>query len=183
VMVVAKTQTAMVALTAAFAARDLDRAYLALVWGVPAPPAGEIEGAIGRDPRERKRMAVRSHGGKTALTRYATMRVWHGGVALLECRLATGRTHQIRVHLAASGHPVVGDPVYLRRVPAAARSVPEPARSRLLDFPRQALHAARLGFRHPRTGEALSFETPVPADFAALVGVLEGTDPAAARRP
>jgi 23S rRNA pseudouridine1911/1915/1917 synthase len=174
VMVVAKTQAAMVALTTMFAARDLDRAYLALVWGVPAPAAGEIEGAIGRDPRERKRMAVRSHGGKTALTRYATMRAWHGGVALLECRLATGRTHQIRVHLAASGHPVVGDPVYLRRVPAAARLVPEPARSRLLDFPRQALHAARLGFRHPRTGEALSFETPIPADFAALVGVLEG---------
>ncbi len=117
VMVVAKTQAAMVALTATFAARDLDRAYLALAWGVPAPPAGEIEGAIGRDPRERKRMAVRAHGGKTALTRYATMRVWHGGVSLLECRLATGRTHQIRVHLAASGHPVVGDPLYLRRVP------------------------------------------------------------------
>ena len=175
VMVVAKTQAALATLTAMFAARDLDRAYLALVWGVPAPAAGEIEGAIGRDPRERKRMAVRMHGGKAALTRYATMRVWHGGVALLECRLATGRTHQIRVHLGASGHPVVGDPVYLRRVPAAARLVPEPARSRLLDFPRQALHAARLGFRHPRTGEALSFETPVPADFAALVaGLGEG---------
>jgi 23S rRNA pseudouridine1911/1915/1917 synthase len=183
VMVVAKTQAAMVALTATFAARDLDRAYLALVWGVPAPPAGEIEGAIGRDPRERKRMAVRTHGGKTALTRYATMRVWHGGVALLECRLATGRTHQIRVHLAASGHPVVGDPVYLRRVPAAARLVAEPARSRLLDFPRQALHAARLGFRHPRTGESLSFETPIPADFAALVEVLEGGGPAHDGRP
>ena len=179
VMVVAKTQAAMAALTATFAARDLDRAYLALVWGVPAPPAGEIEGAIGRDPRERKRMAVRSHGGKLALTRYATMRVWHGGVALLECRLATGRTHQIRVHLAASGHPVVGDPVYLRRVPAAARLVAEPVRSRLLDFPRQALHAARLGFRHPRTGEALSFETPIPADFATLVEMLERGDPAA----
>ncbi len=178
VMVVAKTQAAMVALTATFAARDLDRAYLALVWGVPAPLAGAIEGAIGRDRRDRKRMAVRAQGGKAALTRYVTMRVWHGGVSLLECRLATGRTHQIRVHLSASGHPVVGDPVYLRRVPAAARLVPEPARSRLLDFPRQALHAARLGFRHPRTGADLSFETPIPADFAALVGVLEGDGPA-----
>jgi 23S rRNA pseudouridine1911/1915/1917 synthase len=87
------------------------------------------------------------------------------------------------VHLAASGHPVVGDPVYLRRVPAAARLVAEPARSRLLDFPRQALHAARLGFRHPRTGESLSFETPIPADFAALVEVLEGGGPAHDGRP
>lgn len=182
VMVVAKTQAAMVALTATFAARDLDRAYLALVWGLPAPLAGEIAGAIGRDRRDRKRMAVRAQGGKTALTRYTTMHVWHGGVSLLECRLATGRTHQIRVHLAASGHPVVGDPVYLRRVPPAARLVPEPVRSRLLDFPRQALHAARLGFRHPRSGKDLSFETPIPADFAVLVAMLEGTD-AAAREP
>ena len=174
VMVVAKTQAAMVALTATFAARDLDRTYLALAWGVPSPPAGEIEGAIGRDPRDRKRMAVRTHGGKQALTRYGTMRVWHGGVSLLECRLATGRTHQIRVHLAASLHPVVGDPLYLRRVPAAARVVPEPVRGRLLDFPRQALHAARLGFRHPRSGVDLAFETAPPADFTALLAVLDG---------
>jgi 23S rRNA pseudouridine1911/1915/1917 synthase len=174
VMVVAKTQQAMVALNATFAAHDLDRAYLALAWGVAAPLAGEIEGAIGRDRRDRKRMAVRLQGGKAALTRYTTMRTWHGGVSLLECRLATGRTHQIRVHLAASGHPVVGDPVYLRRVPGSARLVPEPARSRLLDFPRQALHAARLGFRHPRTGEVLAFESAPPADFAALVAVLDG---------
>ena len=175
VMVVAKTQEAMTALTAAFAARDLDRAYLALVWGVPASPRGEIEGAIGRDKLDRKRMTVRPHGGKPALTRYGTLRTWHGGVSLLECRLATGRTHQIRVHLAASGHPVVGDPVYLRRVPAAARAVPEPARSLLLDFPRQALHATRLGFRHPRSGTDLSFETPPPADFLALLTALDAT--------
>jgi len=172
VMVVAKTQEALAALSARFAAHDLDRAYLALAWGVASPAAGEIEGAIGRDSRDRKRMAVRAHGGKAALTRYRTLRVWHGGVSLLECRLATGRTHQIRVHLAASGHPVVGDPLYLRRVPAAARGVPEPARSRLLDFPRQALHAARLGFRHPRSGAELVFETPPPADFAALAAAL-----------
>jgi 23S rRNA pseudouridine1911/1915/1917 synthase len=174
VMVVAKTQEAMTALSAAFATRDLDRAYLALVWGVPAAPRGEIEGAIGRDRLDRKRMAVRVQGGKAALTRYATLRSWNGGASLLECRLATGRTHQIRVHLAASGHPVVGDPVYLRRVPQAARLIAEPARGMLLDFPRQALHAARLGFRHPRSGAELSFETPPPADFLALVAALDG---------
>jgi 23S rRNA pseudouridine1911/1915/1917 synthase len=173
VMVVAKTQEAMTALTAIFAARDLDRAYLALAWGVPTPPTGAIEDAIGRDPHDRKRMAVRQHGGKAALTHYRTLRTWHGGLALIECRLATGRTHQIRVHLASRGHPVVGDPVYLRRIPAAARLVPEPAHTQLLDFPRQALHAARLGFRHPITEVQLSFETPIPADFNELIALLE----------
>jgi 23S rRNA pseudouridine1911/1915/1917 synthase len=172
VMVVAKTEQALAVLSAAFAARDLDRAYLALCWGLPNPPAGEIEGTIGRDPRDRKRMALVTRGGKTALTRYRTLKTWHAAVSLLECRLATGRTHQIRVHLSARGYPIVGDPVYLRRIPAAARTVPEPARGALLDFPRQALHAARLGFAHPRTGAALEFETPLPADMQALIDLL-----------
>ena len=172
VMVVAKTEQALATLSAAFAARDLDRAYLALVWGLPAPGIGEIEGAIGRDPRDRKRMAVVARGGKTALTRYRTLQTWFAAVALLECRLATGRTHQIRVHLATKGNPVVGDPTYLRRVPAAARAVPEDTRRRLLDFPRQALHATRLGFAHPRTGQALEFTTPPPPDIAALLAAL-----------
>lgn len=173
VMVVAKTQLANDALTTAFAARDLDRAYLALCWGLPAVLSGEIEGAIGRDKRDRKRMAVVSHGGKAALTRYRVLRAWHTSIALLECRLATGRTHQIRVHLSAQGHPIVGDPAYLRRIPSAARTLPDGLRLALLDFPRQALHAARLGFRHPRTGEALSFETPPPPDMAALLELLD----------
>ena len=173
VMVVAKTQEASNALTAAFAARDLDRAYLALAWGVPNPLEGDIEGAIGRDKRDRKRMAVVARGGRAALTRYRTLRVWQSAVSLLECRLATGRTHQIRVHLASQGHPIVGDPVYLRRVPAAARTLPEPVRQRLLDFPRQALHAARLGFAHPRTGQKLMFATDPPADMALLLAELD----------
>ena len=155
------------------AARDLDRAYRALVWGLPPVAAGEIEGAIDRDKRDRKRMAVVGHGGKYALTRYKTLQAWGTAVSLLECRLATGRTHQIRVHLAHAGHPVVGDPVYLRRIPAAAKSVREPARGLLLDFPRQALQAARLGFKHPRTGEMLSFETPVPRDMRVLLDTLQ----------
>ncbi len=169
VMVVAKTEQALATLSAAFAARDIERAYTALVWGIPNPAAGEIEGAIGRDPRDRKRMALVARGGKAALTRYRTTTVFHAAATLLECRLATGRTHQIRVHLSASGHPVVGDPVYLRRIPAISRGVPEPARGLMLDFPRQALHAATLGFRHPTTGAALRFESPLPADFNALL--------------
>ena len=169
VMVVAKTEQALAALSAAFAARDLDRAYLALCWGLPAPPAGEIEGAIGRDPRERKRMAMVSHGGRPALTRYATLGHHQLAVALLEVHLATGRTHQIRVHLSSRGHPLVGDPVYLRRIPAAARGLDEQTRRILLDFPRQALHATRLGFSHPRSGAWLSFRTPPPADMQGLL--------------
>ncbi len=173
VMVVAKTQLANDALTAAFAARDLDRAYVALCWGLPSPLSGEITGAIGRDPRDRKRMAVVTRAGKPALTRYRTLRAWGAAAALLECRLATGRTHQIRVHLASSGHPIVGDPLYLRRIPAPARTLPDAVRRLLLDFPRQALHAAQLGFAHPRTGARLEFESKIPRDFKALVDALD----------
>ncbi len=172
VMVVAKTEQALATLSAAFAARDLERAYLALVWGVPDPATGEVDAPIGRDPRDRKRMAIAVRGGKQALTRYRVQKVAHAAISLLEARLATGRTHQIRVHLASIGHPVVGDPVYLRRIPAVSRSVPDPARGLLLDFPRQALHAALLGFKHPRTGKMMEFRTDPPPDFQALLGAL-----------
>ena len=120
-------------------------------------------------------MAIRPHGGgRAALTRYRVLRVWAGGaVSLLECRLATGRTHQIRVHLASRGHPLVGDPVYLRRVPAQARLLAAGPRAQLLDFPRQALHAAQLGFAHPRSGTPLAFEAPPPADMTALLAALD----------
>jgi 23S rRNA pseudouridine1911/1915/1917 synthase len=174
VMVVAKTEQALATLSAMFAARDLDRAYLALVWGVPAPASGEITGAIGRDPRDRKRMALVSSGGRAALTHYQVERVFSASTSLVRLQLATGRTHQIRVHLASRGHPVVGDPLYLRRVPAAARGLPEPLRGRLLDFPRQALHAATLGFRHPRTGRGLFFQTELPEDFRGLLEEIRG---------
>ena len=172
VMVVAKNEWMMARLGEIFATRALERAYLALAWGLPAPAVGSIEGAIGRDPRDRKRMAVRAAGGKPALTHYHLRESWFGAVSLLGCRLATGRTHQIRVHLAASGHPLIGDPLYLRRVPGAAKAVPADLRARLLDFPRQALHAAELGFIHPRSGAKLAFAAPPPADFLALLGLL-----------
>ncbi len=174
VMVVAKSELALARLSAAFAARDLDRAYLALVWGLPNPLHGTIQGAIGRDPRDRKRMTVLASGGKPARTSYRVLHHRETSCALLECQLSTGRTHQIRVHLAHSGHPVIGDPVYLRRIPAASRTLlPEAARHAALDFPRQALHAARLGFVHPRTGEKLSFATSPPADMQGLLSLLD----------
>lgn len=170
-MVIAKTEAAEAALAAAFRTRTIDRAYFALCWGLPAPASGEFSEPIGRDPRERKRMAVRA-GGKPALTRYRVLASFSGAAALLECRLGSGRTHQIRVHLAHAGHPLIGDPVYLRRIPPASRNLPEPARHAALDFPRQALHAARLGFPHPTNGRPLAFEAPPPADFAALLAAL-----------
>jgi 23S rRNA pseudouridine1911/1915/1917 synthase len=171
-MVAAKTELAHRRLSEAFAARDIERAYDALVWGAPRPPAGEIEGAIGRDPRNRKRMAVVGHGGKAALTRYRTRRAFGEAAALLECRLATGRTHQIRVHLAARGHPVLGDPIYGRASAARLARLPAAAREAVRAFPRQALHARLLGFVHPVTGAPLRFEREAPADFTRLLEIL-----------
>ncbi len=174
VMVVAKSERAHTVLSEAFATRDLDREYLALAWGMPSPSAGEVEAAIGRHPTDRKRMAVVTRNGKQALTRYRTERAFGTACALLRCKLATGRTHQIRVHLAHINHPLVGDPVYLRRTPNQARELAPPIRDALLAFPRQALHAATLGFRHPVTNEPLSFEAPLPPDMAELLRLLGG---------
>ena len=171
-MVVAKTELAHRHLAADFAARRVERAYRAFVWGVPSPRAGEIAAAIGRSPRDRKKMAVVARGGKNAVTRYRVAASFGLVAAELECRLATGRTHQIRVHLAARGHPLIGDAAY-----GGARrraNVPERARTALAAFPRQALHAALLGFTHPATGAALRFESALPVDLMALKEVLEG---------
>jgi 23S rRNA pseudouridine1911/1915/1917 synthase len=173
VMVVAKTEAVLTALSAAFAARDIDRRYLALCWGLPNPAHGAIEGDIGRDPRERKRMAVVTRNGKAALTNYSSLKAFGAAATLISCKLETGRTHQIRVHLAHIGHPLVGDPVYIKRRPAAAKGLSEPARTAALDFPRQALHAEILGFLHPVTGEAMRFETKPPEDFSRLAEVIE----------
>ncbi|ARW17917.1 RluA family pseudouridine synthase [Komagataeibacter europaeus] len=170
IMVAAKTEMAHQALSLAFAERRIDRAYQAICWGIPTPANGSFNGAIGRDRRDRKRMAVIANGGgKVALTHYRVLDTFHGGLAHVECKLATGRTHQIRVHFAHAGHALVGDPVYLRRIPAAARGLPPMAKDAALDFPRQALHARRLGFVHPRTGEQMLFETAPPEDFRLLL--------------
>jgi len=167
-MVVAKTDVAHQALSRDFAARRIDRAYAAFVWGVPSPATGEIAGNIGRSPVNRKKMAVVGDSrGRPALTRYRVERAFKTVAALVECRLATGRTHQIRVHLAHCGHALIGDPVYGTR---AGRGM---ARSgaigtRIAAFPRQALHARRLGFTHPVNGRALSFDSALPADLHEL---------------
>jgi 23S rRNA pseudouridine1911/1915/1917 synthase len=165
-MVVAKTELAHQRLAADFAAHRLTRAYLAIVRGVPRVKAGRIATRIGRSRTNRKKMAVVASGGKEAITNYRVLRAFGTAAALLECRLATGRTHQIRVHLAALGHPLIGDQTYGRgRASALA-----PA---LQSFPRQALHAQTLGFTHPASGQYLEFSAPVPKDIEDLIRALE----------
>jgi 23S rRNA pseudouridine1911/1915/1917 synthase len=169
-MVVAKTDAAHQALSAQFADRTLSRTYLALVWGRPNPSAGTIEGAIGRDPRDRKRMAMVKAGGKAARTHYRVLRPAGLEASLMACKLDTGRTHQIRVHLTSIGHPLIGDPVYGRRPRSVIGS--EIERS----FPRQALHAAKLRFRHPADQNEREFTRPLPGDMRDLLVSLAGED-------
>jgi 23S rRNA pseudouridine1911/1915/1917 synthase len=180
-LVAAKTETAHRALSHDFAARRIERAYSAFVWGVPAPAAGEIAGNIGRSPANRKKMAVVADDrGKPAATRYRVERRFGAGgsgpAALIECRLLTGRTHQIRVHLAHIGHPLIGDPAYGARAGRALAHLGAragPLGTAIAGFPRQALHARLLGFIHPTTGERLVFDSPLPADLAGLLTNLE----------
>jgi 23S rRNA pseudouridine1911/1915/1917 synthase len=167
-MVVAKNDLAHRALSEDFASRRIERAYRAFVWGVPEAE-GEIEGAIGRNPRDRKKMALVQHGGKAAFTHFHRLEVYHNAAALLECRLGSGRTHQIRVHLSARNHPLIGDPVYgPRRLAARLGSLPPDAAEACAAFPRQALHAALIGFRHPASGESLRFSSLLPPDMEQL---------------
>lgn len=151
----AKNDEAHLSLASQIKDHAVVRKYIALVHGIISEPAGVIDAPIGRDPRERKRMAVVTQNCKSAVTRYRVLERF-AGYTLVECRLETGRTHQIRVHMAYLGHPVVGDPVYgPRKNPFALAG--------------QALHAALLGFNHPRTGEYLEFAAPLPDYFRHLI--------------
>ncbi len=173
-IVAAKTDAAHQGLVAQFAARSIERSYLALVWGRLRPEAGTITGDIGRSPRNRKKMAVVRRGGKPATTHYRTLRHLAGGrVSLVECRLETGRTHQIRVHLASRGYPLLGDPLYGRGDKERLKALTDGAEAGLPALPRQALHARSLGFQHPTSGEALKFESEIPSDMKYLIDYLE----------
>jgi 23S rRNA pseudouridine1911/1915/1917 synthase len=196
VMVVAKTDRAHRALSEAFAdhgrSGELERAYVALVWGAPERNAGVVDAPLGRAADRVRRAVVPAGRGdaRHAVTRYTVLERFGAATdpaksrvsgartaleakdalaSLVECRLETGRTHQIRVHMAHIGHPVVGDPDYGRAFRTKANRLPEPLRSLAKDFPRQALHAKLLAFWHPVTGEMMSFEAPLPADMEALV--------------
>ena len=174
-LVVAKDDATHRALVRQFAGRTVLKEYIALVHGVPALREGEIDRPIGRDPVHRKRMAVSAPRGREARTSWALLESFDGA-SLLRVRIHTGRTHQIRVHLASAGHPVAGDATYGgTRTPSARRSE---ARAALESLARPALHAARLAFTHPATGERVDFASPLPPDVEAVVDRLR-----AASRP
>jgi 23S rRNA pseudouridine1911/1915/1917 synthase len=172
VMVAAKSDAAHQGLSALFAAHDLERQYIALTRGQPRPASGRIENRIGRSNADRKKMAVLKTSGRVAITDYRTQAAFGPPdrplAARVACRLHTGRTHQIRVHLTSAGAPVLGDPVYGSGPPAPV--VREAIRE--VGLSRQALHAAVLGFVHPLTGQALRFETALPPDMAVLESAL-----------
>ncbi|GHC82487.1 pseudouridine synthase [Novosphingobium pokkalii] len=168
-LVVAKSDAAHEGLARQFADHSIIRAYKAVTAGQPMPAAGTITGAIARSVHDRKKMALVQDGrGKHAVTHYRTL-ARLDGAALVECRLETGRTHQVRVHLASIGHSLLGDPVY-GRAPAKIR----PLLARI-GFARQALHAAELGFIHPISGETLHFTSPTPVDMQELIVELGGS--------
>ncbi|MDC7682431.1 RluA family pseudouridine synthase [Asticcacaulis sp. BYS171W] len=170
VMVAAKSDVAHRGLSELFSRHDIDRAYEALVRGTPKSPKGTVTTRIGRSPHDRKKMAVLKAGGREAITHYRVLESFGTAAARVRCTLETGRTHQIRVHMAHLGCPCLGDPVYGSG--AAAKPVAEALREQ--GFVRQALHAAHLGFVHPLTGDKLSFEAPLPEDMAGLYSALEG---------
>ena len=175
-IVVAKNDMAHHGLAAQFAdhgrAGPLERAYLAFVWGEPNPAAGTITASLARSRHNREKIAIVSdEAGRHAITHYAVGERYPE-VSLVRCRLETGRTHQIRVHLAHRGHPLLGDGVYGAAFRTKAAKLPEGARTALAALGRQALHAELLGFAHPRSGETLRFESPLPPEMAALKAAL-----------
>lgn len=168
VLVAAKSDAAHQGLSKLFATHDIDRVYVALVRGAPSPASGTIQSRLGRSTHDRKKIAVLKTGGREAITHYRTERTFgpegKPTAARISCQLETGRTHQIRVHMASKGTPCLGDPVYGSGPPAG------PVREAVAQagLKRQALHAAVLGFVHPVTGEHMRFESPLPADMAQL---------------
>jgi 23S rRNA pseudouridine1911/1915/1917 synthase len=181
-LVVAKNDRAHHALAAQFADHGrtgpLERAYLALVWGVPGRPRGTVEAALARSSHNREKMAVvPAARGRYAITHYSVEAALPEGAeavaSLVRCELETGRTHQIRVHMAHLGHPLLGDGLYGSGFKTKANRLSPPQQAALAALGRQALHAAVLGFEHPRSGAPLRFESPLPADMSALLSALE----------
>jgi 23S rRNA pseudouridine1911/1915/1917 synthase len=165
-LAVAKTDVAHEGLAAQFARHSIDRRYLAIVAGVPNPPSGTVDAPLARSSANRQKMAIVAEArGKRAVTRYRLLTPLREA-ALVECRLETGRTHQVRVHMTSIGHPLLGDPAYGRTRIAHRELLNQ------LDFRRQALHAAGLGFIHPVTRESLSFESALPSDMQELFRAL-----------
>lgn len=181
-MVVAKHDSAHHFLAAQLADHTLGRTYNAIVWDAPNPARGTITGNIGRSPSNRQKMAVVKTGGKPAVTHYSTLSTLHSALfALVECKLETGRTHQIRVHLTKLGNPLVGDPAYGQTTGSRLKqniykNLPDETRTALLEFNRQALHAKELCFIHPHTKKEMKFSCELPEDMQGLLKALGISD-------
>jgi 23S rRNA pseudouridine1911/1915/1917 synthase len=185
-LVVAKNDAAHRGLSEQLADRSLGRVYTALCWGVPIPALGKVDKPIARDPKDRLKMCVRARDGRDAVTHYKTVQAFGkadakhkaNGLSLIECKLETGRTHQIRVHMQFIGHSLIGDPNYAAQPSfqkACLKNIgmeSEEERNVFLSFPRQALHARKLHFIHPRNEEHMMFEAPLPDDLQTLVQAL-----------
>lgn len=168
-LVVAKNDAAHKGLSEQFFKHSIERTYYAVVYGMPQPPSGVIEGNIARSRFDRKKMALVAIGGKHAVTHYQTVSSYNGGVSLVKCNLETGRTHQIRVHMSSIGCNLVGDKVYEKSGKTQIKGLEPDIKSFINAFPRQALHAASLGFEHPVKGGWLQFEAPFPPDMVEIL--------------
>ena len=171
-LVAAKNDRAHRGLAEQFAEHSIERTYHAVVYGVPNPLNGRIEGNIGRSRFDRKKMALTESGGKPAATNYKTLKTCGLAAALVQCNLETGRTHQIRVHLASIGCNLIGDQLYVKNRKSCLDSLESEIKNYVTRFPRQALHAKSLGFVHPRTGEFMQFDSDYPCDFNELADKL-----------
>ena len=173
-IVAAKNDYSHASLTEQFSKRTITRAYQAVVWGVPRPANGTIESNIGRNKYNRKKMAVLKNAGRHAITGYKVLKRFREFASLVECRLLTGRTHQIRVHMSNIGHPVIGDAVYGGGANHARRApLNEQTSTFIKHLEGQALHAFALGFRHPKTGENIDFSSQLPIEIIELITLLE----------
>lgn len=171
-LVAAKNDSAHQKLAEQFAVHSIERTYLAFVYGVPNPLSGAVDANIGRSPYDRKKMAVLPSGGKRAVTHYQTLKLCGRAAALVKCNLETGRTHQIRVHLASLGCNLIGDQLYVKAKKSLLSGVNAEIKDYINNFPRQALHAQTLGFIHPRTGNYMQFSSDLPEDLQNLARIL-----------
>ncbi len=180
-MLVAKNDRAHAGLSAQLSDRTLSRRYYALVWGVPSPRKGTVSAPVGRHATHRQKMSVNTKQGRAAKTHYEVKEAYGHAAALVECKLETGRTHQVRVHMTHLGHPLAGDPVYgLQKTGSESllkkEGYSDKTRAAIAAFPRQALHARQISFIHPATGKPMTFDSPLPPDFEGLISLFKSMD-------